>query len=119
MTKLFSGQFCFVQVENGHVVEISYEQNSHPEGVNLKKSIAAAFQANFQNQEEEEEEDPQSLHVAHYRYIAIEFSAQEIIHELNVILNVIIVHAKHFACAYLLLKPPKAVGKFYIDIPSF
>ena len=67
MTQLFSGQFCFVQAENGRVVEISYEEDSHPEGVNLKKSIAAAFQANFQNQEEEEEEDPQSLHVAHYR----------------------------------------------------
>ena len=67
ITKLFSGHFCFVQAENGRVVEISYEEDSHPEGVHLKKSIAAAFQANFQNQEEEEEEDPQSLHVAHYR----------------------------------------------------
>ena len=67
MTNLSSGQFCFVQAENGRVVEIYYEQGSNPDGVNLKKSIAAAFQANFQNQEEEEEEDPQSLHVAHYR----------------------------------------------------
>ena len=67
MNNLFSGQFCFVQVENGRVVEIFYEKDSHPEGVNLKKSIAAAFQANFQNQGEEEEEDPQSLHMAHYR----------------------------------------------------
>ena len=68
MNQLYSGQFCFIQVENGRVVEISYENDSHPEGVNLKKSIAAAFQANFQNQEEEEEEDPQSVHVAHYRW---------------------------------------------------
>ena len=67
MTKLFSGQFCFVQAKNGRVVEIFYEEGSHSEGVNIKKSIAAAFQANFQNQEEEEEEDPQSAHVAHYR----------------------------------------------------
>ena len=67
MNELYSGQFCFVQAENGRVVEISYGEDSHPEGVNLKKSIAAAFQANFQNQEEEEEEDPQSVHVAHYR----------------------------------------------------
>jgi len=67
MTNLSSGQFCFVQAENGHVVEIYYEEDSNPDGVNLKKSIGAAFQANFQNQEEEEEEDPQSLHVAHYR----------------------------------------------------
>ena len=68
MNKLLAGQFCFVQVENGHVVEVFYEEDSNPEGVNLKKSIAAAFQANFQNQEEEEEEDPQSSHMAHYRY---------------------------------------------------
>ena len=67
MTNLSSGQFCFVQAENGRVVEIFYEQSSNPDGVNLKKSIAAAFQANFKNQEEEEEEDPQSLHRAHYR----------------------------------------------------
>ena len=67
MTNISSGHFCFVQAENGRVVEISYEEGSDPEGVNLKKSIAAAFQANFQNQEEEEEEDPQSVHVAHYR----------------------------------------------------
>ena len=68
MNKLLAGQFCFVQVENGHVMEVFYEEGSNPEGVNLKKSIAAAFQANFQNQEEEEEEDPQSVHMAHYRY---------------------------------------------------
>ena len=67
INELYSGQFCFVQAENGRIVEISYEEDSHPEGVNLKKTVAAAFQANLQNQEEEEEEDPQSVHVAHYR----------------------------------------------------
>ena len=67
--KLLAGQFCFVQIEDGHVVEVYHEEGSHPEGLNLKKTIAAAFQANFRNQEEEEEQDPQSLHVAHYRYI--------------------------------------------------
>jgi len=29
MKKLFSGQFCFVQVETGRVVEISYEEDFH------------------------------------------------------------------------------------------
>ena len=67
ITELFGGQFCFVQTEDGHVVAVYYEEGSHPEGINLKKTIAAAFQANFRNQEEEEEQDPQSLHVAHYR----------------------------------------------------
>ena len=68
MGKLLAGQFCFVQTEDGHVVEVYHEEGSHPEGLNLKKTIAAAFQANFHNQEEDEEQDPQSLHVSHYRY---------------------------------------------------
>ena len=54
-------------MENGRIVEVYNEEGSHPEGLNLKKTIAAAFQANF-NQEEDEEQDPQSLHTAHYRY---------------------------------------------------
>ena len=57
-----------MQTEDGHVMEVYHEEGSHPEGLNLKKTIAAAFQANFRNQEEEEEQDPQSLHVSHYRY---------------------------------------------------
>ena len=65
--KLIAGRFYFVQTEDGHVVEVYYEEGSHPEGLNIKKTIAAAFQANFHNQEEDEEQDPQSLHVSHYR----------------------------------------------------
>ena len=68
MADLFRGQFCFVQTEDGRVVEVYHDEDSHPEGLNLKKTIAAAFQANFRNQEEDEEQDPQSLHVTHYRY---------------------------------------------------
>ena len=49
------------------MVEVYHEEDSHPEGLNLKKTIAAAFQANFQKQERDDEQDPQSLHAAHYR----------------------------------------------------
>ena len=37
--------------------------------IDLKKSIAAAFQANFRGTEEEKESDPQSEHIAHYKYV--------------------------------------------------
>ena len=69
--QLLAGQFCFVRTEDGHVVQVYYEEGSHPEGLNLKKTIAAAFQANFRHQKEEEEQDPQSLYVAHYRYVGM------------------------------------------------
>ena len=49
------------------MVEVYHEEDSHPEGLNLKKTIAAAFQANFLKQEQDDEQDPQSLHAAHYR----------------------------------------------------
>ena len=58
-TKLFDGQFCFVQTENGRIVEVHSEEGSHPEGLNLKKTIAAAFQAHF-HPEEDEEQDTQA-----------------------------------------------------------
>ena len=84
LAELYEGHFCFIQTENGRVVEVHNEEGSHPEGLNLKKTIAAAFQANFnrkeiseqnpeanfQNQEDYivyEEQDPQSRHTAHYR----------------------------------------------------
>ena len=94
LAELFDGQFCFAQTENGRIVEVYNEEGSNPEGLNLKKTIAAAFQANFNPEEDEEqdtqadqevyeeqdaqtdqeeytvyeEQDPQSLHAAHYRY---------------------------------------------------
>ena len=35
MNKLLSGQFCFAQEENGRVVEISYEEDSHPDPLEI------------------------------------------------------------------------------------
>ena len=44
------------------------EKNDDANGINFKKSIAAAFQANFKGTSEEEETDPQSKHVSHYKW---------------------------------------------------
>ena len=65
--KLMAGWFCFVQTTEGKVATVFHSGNDNPEAVNLKKSIAAAFQANFRGTEEEEEIDPQSMHISHYR----------------------------------------------------
>ena len=46
---------------------IYHSKEDHPSAVNLKKSIAAAFQANFKETDTEEEVDPQSIHTSHYR----------------------------------------------------
>jgi len=60
-----------VQTEDGKIVEVYHESSSHPAGVNIKKSIAAAFQANFKGTDEELEIDSQSVHHAHYRYVCM------------------------------------------------
>ena len=62
-----AGWFCFVQTAEGKVSSVYHETTENSEAVNLKKSIVAAFQANFKGTEEEEEVDPQSKHISHYR----------------------------------------------------
>ena len=66
MDKL-KGEFCYVQAQNGRIVSIHYSPNQNDEAVNIKRGIASAFQANFDNKEEVEELDPGSSHVSHYR----------------------------------------------------
>jgi hypothetical protein len=39
--------------------------------ISIKKSIAAAFQANFEGTDEVEEIDPQSRHKSHYTYVVV------------------------------------------------
>ena len=60
--------FCFVRNSNGKVVGVFYpvDENSG-DVVNFKKSIAAAFQANFAGTEDEDETDSESHHTSHYR----------------------------------------------------
>jgi hypothetical protein len=49
-------------------VAVHHANDESSDAVDFKKSIAAAFQANFKGTEREEEDDPQSDHVSHYRY---------------------------------------------------
>ena len=65
--KNLAGWFCFVQTAEGKVSSVYHESTENSEAINLKKSIVAAFQANFKGTEEEEEIDPQSKHISHYR----------------------------------------------------
>ena len=59
--------FCFVQSESGKIPAVYHPPSETDHAVSFKKSIAAAFQANFRGTEEEEETDPQSRHMARYR----------------------------------------------------
>ena len=70
MDKL-KGEFCYVQMQTGRIVSIHYSPNENKEAVNIKRGIAGAFQANFDNQAEVEELDPSSSHISHYRYLDI------------------------------------------------
>ena len=45
------------------VVSVFHSRNENLEAVNFKKSIAAAFQANFKGTTQEEETDSQSKHI--------------------------------------------------------
>lgn len=63
------GEFCYVQTRNGKIVSIHYSPTESEEGINVKRGIAGAFQANFDKLEAVEESDPGSTHVSHYRYI--------------------------------------------------
>ena len=56
-----------MQTSDGKIVAVYHASNEANDAVDLKKSIAAAFQANFKGTKEEEEDDPQSDHIAHYR----------------------------------------------------
>ena len=58
-----------MQTRDGKIVAVHHASDEISDAVDFKKSIAAAFQANFKGTEQEEEDDPQSDHIAHYRYI--------------------------------------------------
>ena len=66
-TRKLAGWFCFVQTAEGKIVSVFHGKNDDADGINFKKSIAGAFQANFKGTSVEEETDPQSKHVSHYK----------------------------------------------------
>ena len=67
LANLLDGWFYFVQTEDGKVLAVYHATGEKDFAINLKKSIAAAFQANFKGSKEEKEIDPQSVHISHYR----------------------------------------------------
>ena len=58
-----------MQTNDGKIVVVHHASDENNDAVDFKKSIAAAFQANFKGTEQEKEDDPLSDHIAHYQYI--------------------------------------------------
>ena len=58
--------FCFIQTTSGKIPTVYHSPSEPDHAISLKKSIAAAFQANFEGTDEEDETDPQSIHTSHY-----------------------------------------------------
>ena len=61
------GEFCFVQTHNGKIVSVHFGPTENQHALNVKKGIAAVFQANFDFAEETKESDPGSTHNSHYK----------------------------------------------------
>ena len=59
--------FCFLQTKHGNILAVQYNRNESDDVINLKKRIAAAFQANFGDTPKVIEVDPLSKHWSHYR----------------------------------------------------
>ena len=61
------GEFCYVQTRDGKIASIHFSQSENQQSLNIKKGIAAVFQANFDNAEKIIESDPGSSHISHYK----------------------------------------------------
>ena len=60
------GEFCYVQTSDGKIASVHFSPSENQQSLNIKKGIAAIFQANFDNAKETVESDPGSSHVSHY-----------------------------------------------------
>ena len=68
LTDQLDGEFCYVQTSDGKIVSIHYALTDNYKGINIKRSIASTFQANFDSHKEDTEEtDASSVHTSHYR----------------------------------------------------
>ena len=65
--QLFAKGFCFVQTADGLIADVIYPEGENTQVANIKKSIASAFQANFQNKGAREEADVSGVARARYR----------------------------------------------------
>ena len=53
-------------------MSIHYALTDNYKGINIKRSIASAFQANFDSDKEDvEETDASSIHTSHYRCVMV------------------------------------------------
>ena len=66
---MMAGWFKFVQTEDGSITAVFHSKTEDSQAVNFKKTIASAFQANFEGTTSKVEADPQSLHTAKYTYV--------------------------------------------------
>ena len=66
---LINGWFKFVQIADGSIPAVFHPNSDDPSAVNFKKTITAAFQANFKGTETKMEADPQSIHISKYTYV--------------------------------------------------
>ena len=72
ITDDLNGEFCYVQTFGGKIVSIHYALTDNYKGINIKRSIASTFQANFDgNKENVEETDASSIHTSHYRCVCL------------------------------------------------
>lgn len=58
--------FCFIRDKDGEVLNVLHPHDENIGVVNLKKTIASAFQANFKKTGTKIESDSQSKHKSHY-----------------------------------------------------
>ena len=66
--------FCFAQsTSSGKVLGVFYPKREKEWVVNIKRSIASAFQANYKETPVANETDSQSKHKSHYKYKSILF----------------------------------------------
>ena len=72
LTDELDGELCYVQTSDGKIVSIHFGLADDYEGVNIKRSIASTFQANFDNNTADvEETDVGSAHTSHYRCVCV------------------------------------------------
>ena len=63
---MMKGWFKFVQMEDGSIPAVFHSKSEDSAAVNFKKTIATAFQANFEGTASKMEADSQSMHKAKY-----------------------------------------------------
>ena len=64
--EIMAGWFKFVQMEDGSIPAVFHSKTQDSQAVNFKKTIASAFQENFEGTSSKVEADPQSLYTAKY-----------------------------------------------------